>query len=161
MIWKNGLSFLRLSLSVSWVRTPDLKSLQKIPTHRLAVLMVFSSTDSSLWRRSHILTVELGRVRGCPFRKVERSASWSYHLFLQGISLTDPSSHPVQTSSKRRASVHFRKRRQILLENFYAFFLPMVLLFFALVALCYFSGTSTIQPSGASMSPYWIPTNSS
>ncbi len=87
---------------------------------------------------SHSL-VEFGRVRGCPFRKVERPSRlssntslevtsentnaqpccaygiflqwfkslmafshpyfWSYHLFFQGISLTDPSSHPSQTCS--------------------------------------------------------------
>ncbi|WP_230083500.1 hypothetical protein, partial [Aerococcus tenax] len=32
----------------SRVRTPALKSLQKIPTHSLPALMVFSSSDSSL-----------------------------------------------------------------------------------------------------------------
>ena len=48
--------------------------------------------------------------------------SCSYHLFLQGIALPDPSSHPFQTCSKCRASVRFRKWRQILLENSYVFF---------------------------------------
>ncbi len=65
-----------------------------------------------LWL-SHSI-VELGRVRGCPFRKVERSASWSFHLFLQGISLTSLS----QTCSKRKASIHFTKVQEILFKNF-------------------------------------------
>ena len=43
----------------SWVRRPALKLLQKIPAHSPAALMVFSSSDSSLWWRSHILISDL------------------------------------------------------------------------------------------------------
>ncbi len=54
-----GCPFRKVERSASWVRTPALKLLQKIPTHSRAVLLVFSSSNSSLWRRPHILISDL------------------------------------------------------------------------------------------------------
>ncbi len=50
-----GCPFKKVERPASWVRTPALKLLQKIPTHSRAGLLVFSSSNSSLWRRPHIL----------------------------------------------------------------------------------------------------------
>ena len=75
----------------------------------------------SLLRLSHsIQTCSLTKVNsvseifGNPFQGLPHISS--------NVSLFFVSSHSLQTCSKRKASVHFRKWRQILSENSYAFF---------------------------------------